>query len=171
MAAPIPVKRGEDPRSYRYLMPKVVVTSSLRSTSVLNVAEICHDIGRTPQCLQQWFAITFGLTRCPSEIQIRGSRNAASVQNSIYDFIEAFVICPTCGNPETLMAVKGRDLELYCRACGRSNPLRFPERSAPCKMAEWIRKNIASVALQEGRAPSDKPVESLDDFEDPRDTF
>jgi translation initiation factor 5 len=170
----LPVKAGEDVRTYRYLMPKLLLRSSARSTEVLNAAAVCHDLLRTPFCLRQWFALclstTATLDESASEIQIRGGHDAQKMQAAVYEFIDVFVLCPSCANPETLMRAKGSVLELQCRACGAASRVQPGKNKAAQKMVPWILKNIQGKVLQP-HAVVDRPIESLADVYVQRDLF
>jgi translation initiation factor 2 beta subunit (eIF-2beta)/eIF-5 len=172
----IPMKRGEDAHTYRYLMPKLVLRPTSRSTDIVNTSAVCHDIGRTAICLRQWFitalSTTAGIDEATSEIQIRGIYDGPTLQNLVYDFIDVFVLCQSCENPETVMQAKGPSvLELHCRACGTSSRVQPGKSKAAQKMLAWILKNIKGKALQQSQATSDEPVDTLDDFSVRRDLF
>jgi translation initiation factor 5 len=93
------------------------------------------------------------------------------VQNALYDFIDLFILCPACENPETLMRPKGNGLELHCRACGARSKVQPGKNKAAQKMLPWILKNINGKVLQQAQGGSDRPVDTLDDFSIQRDLF
>ncbi|OHS97980.1 hypothetical protein TRFO_09133 [Tritrichomonas foetus] len=178
----IPIKKGEDPNTYRYMMPRVSIRHSGNITTITNISEIAKEIGRSASCLRQWLMALLGLTtridpKNANDLQIKGHHEASSIQDSIYEFINVFVICPCCGNPETTMFVQNSELNLQCRACGRSSPAGGPSGGARGKSKQaqkavqkettWILKHIHSENLQSHSLQSDAAVENLDDFEVP----
>lgn len=172
----IPIKKGEDPRSYRYMMHRITTKSKGKSTVIPDIDVICHEIGRSPLCIKTWYTISMGVTtqldsKNQNELQINGKHDAKALQDSLYEFIAAFVACPTCSNPETTMFVKKNSgkgdgpLLLQCRACGSSGPASVKTK-AQQKMATWIVKHI-NEDLQSHQLKDDKKIETLDDFEVP----
>ena len=172
----IPIKKGEDPRSYRYMMHRIVTRSKGKATIIPDIDLICHDIDRSQSCVKTWYTLSMGLNtrsdpKNPNELQINGKHEANILQDSLYEFISVFVACPTCSNPETTMFVKGNSskgdgpLMLQCRACGSSNPVQTKTK-AQQKMSEWIVKHIKED-LQSHQLKNEKKIETLDDFEVP----
>ena len=165
----IPVKKGEDPNTYRYMMPKVQIHSNSKCTSITNTDAICHDIGRTPLCLCQWIkTVTSAAVRiADSQIQIRSPLTDKKLQEIIYDFIDHFILCPVCKNPETVMVPNGSALSSQCHACGQ-NGIFDTKSGAALKMAKWITKNF-DKNLQQHTLADDKEITTLDDFQVIRD--
>ncbi|KAF9368454.1 hypothetical protein CPC16_005341, partial [Podila verticillata] len=53
---------------------------------------------------------------------VNGAHDAAKLQQLLNGFIQKFVLCPSCGNPETDIIVdKSSTIQMYCNACGRRN--------------------------------------------------
>lgn len=166
----IPIKKGEDPHSYRYMMHRIVPRNKGKATIIPDIDLICHDIGRTQLCLKYWFTVSMSVItkfdpKNPNEMQVNGKHDANALQDSLYEFISSFVACPACSNPETTMFVKGNSLMLQCRACGSSRPATIKTK-AQQKMSDWIVKHI-NEGLQSHQIKDDKEIENLDDFEVP----
>lgn len=127
--AQIPIKKDED-ATYRYKMPRLT-SRKLSSgngvkTSIINSAEIAKAIGRTQALLTQWFgyhlACQARINPTSSQIVLNGDHPVKKLQDSIYEFIDNFILCPCCSNPETTMDKKGNQLILHCHSCGHSDP-------------------------------------------------
>lgn len=160
----IPVKRGEDAHSYRYMMPRPSIQCDGRVTILSNTAGVCHSIGRTAVCLAQWFKVSLSApVVSQGNIQVRKVLSQKDVEKLIYDFIDVFVLCPTCSNPETLMFLDRGHLKLRCVACGCTAAAPARNQHA-VKMEVWIAKNLGKQELQQKVLVDDKPIESLDDF-------
>lgn len=169
----IPIKKGEDPHSYRYMMHRISSRIKGKSTIIGDMDLICHDIDRTQLCIKYWYTLSMSVTvrsdpKNPNELQINGRHETNTLQDSLYEFISVFVACPTCSNPETTMYVKNKSdgpLMLQCRACGSSSPV-SAKTKAQQKMSDWIIKHI-NEDLQFRQLKEEKKIETLDDFEVP----
>jgi translation initiation factor 2 beta subunit (eIF-2beta)/eIF-5 len=170
----IPVKKGEDPQTYRYLMPRVVTKTNATWTVISNTANICHDIGLMPPCLRHWLANALAVAAKmeKSEILLQGNHHdGREIQNQIYQFIDAFILCSGCSNPETYLLAEGGRLYRQCRACGQKRAVHFPKSKNLQKMEEWILSHIDSERLQEQVVKSDGAPDTLENFQVARDLF
>lgn len=50
--------------------------------------------------------------------------SASKVNEKIADYANKYVICPSCGKPETEIIRKGQVLALKCNACGEQNAIK-----------------------------------------------
>jgi translation initiation factor 5 len=123
----VPVKKDED-SSYRYKMPRLtprkMSSGNGVKTSIINSSDIAKAINRTQACLTQWFGYALAcqsrISAQSSQIVLNGDHNPKKLQDSLYEFIDYFILCPCCSNPETTMDKKGNQLLLHCHACGKS---------------------------------------------------
>ena len=164
----IPIKKGEDPNSYRYMMHPINSQIKGNITSIPNISEICYDIGRSQICLRTWYTFSFSskvrFDTKTNELQLSGKYDSHQLQESLYEFISLFVSCPTCSNPETTMFIQSNNqLGLQCRACGSSSPVSLKNKIQQ-KMGSWIVKHLNTEDLQSHELKDEKPIETLDDF-------
>jgi translation initiation factor 5 len=55
---------------------------------------------------------------------VNGAHDGETLQKSLFVFIEKYVLCDDCGNPETDLSIKDEIVRKDCKACGaRSKPL------------------------------------------------
>lgn len=50
--------------------------------------------------------------------------SATKVNEKVADYADTYVICPSCGKPETEIIRKGQVLALKCNACGAQNAIK-----------------------------------------------
>lgn len=120
---------GGDPhdRSYRYKMPRLISKQEGRGngakTRIVNCADIAAALHRKPQVLTKFFGIDLGTQATWSDKEdaciVNGHREQKTLQDRLCQaFLPPFVLCPTCGLPETTMTTKKDDVEFDCMACG-----------------------------------------------------
>ena len=68
---------------------------------------------------------------------VNGSHEPAKLQDVLDGFINKFVLCGSCKNPETeIVITKGEDLVRDCKACGKRTPMDLRH-----KLSSFILKN------------------------------
>jgi translation initiation factor 5 len=72
---------------------------------------------------------------------MNGSHEPRKIQSSIYEFIDSFVLCSRCTNPETEFIIRDRKLGLQCSGCGYVAPVQIKSNYAQ-KLADWITSHI-----------------------------
>lgn len=101
---------GSDDPSYRYKMPKLVGKIEGRGngikTVVVNALDISKSLGRPASQLTKFLGTELAaMSRYEEKIdraQINGAFETADMQKLVFKYIERFVACKACGNPETL---------------------------------------------------------------------
>lgn len=116
---------------YRYKMTEVEIKhegqGNGQRTIFVNVDEIANDIERTPSMIVSYLSTVHGCS-CKIDKDKRyvftGTYQKETFQSSIYNFIELFVLCKNCKNPETQFEKKGKhDLCLRCKACPETSDI------------------------------------------------
>lgn len=108
---------------YRYKMPliqsKVEGRGNGIKTVIVNVAEVARALGRSPDYVIKYFGHELGAQTNTERCLINGSHDASELQDSLDGFINKFVLCASCKNPETEIQIKEKDrLQRDCKACG-----------------------------------------------------
>lgn len=173
----IPIKKDADDH-YRYKMQKLayrrVSSGNGVKTAILNANEVAKAIGRSLSCLNQWFGYSLavqakqGKNQNQDQIILNGNHSDNSTLiDSLYEFIDNFVLCPACQNPETIMEVQNKKLYLHCHSCGNVSPVQ-PTNHAPVqKMIDWLvlhvntekdKQPMAATTQVKGR------IDAIDDF-------
>lgn len=118
----IAVDRTSKDPFFRYKMPPVVVNNDPSKTVIVNLDQIAKAICRNPAHIIKFLSINFGCTCVfTPKYALNGSFDILKVQNGIYDFIDLFVLCKSCRNPETRFLFE-EPLKRICNSCGSVIP-------------------------------------------------
>lgn len=124
-------KRAED-KFYRYKMPRLQVKVEGKGngikTVVVNLSTVAQSLARPGGQVVKWFGLDLGAqtNMDPPDDRwiINGAHDGETLQKSLFIFIEKYVLCDDCGNPETDFVIKDEVVRKDCKACGaRSKPL------------------------------------------------
>jgi len=130
---------------YRYKMPAIQSKTEGRGngikTLVMNLSDVARALNRPPPYVLKYFGHELGaLTTIKEEEDrylVNGVHDSNELQDSLDGFINRFVLCGACKNPETEIQVKGKDELLRdCKACGKISPIDIRH-----KLATYILKN------------------------------
>jgi len=130
------VNRKVDDPFYRYKMPKLIAKVEGRGngikTVIPNMVEIAKALDRPPTYPTKYFGCELGAQTLWDEKAeryiVNGAHRDEDLQNHLDGFIEKFVLCPGCHNPETRLKVKRKEIEQKCVACGFRGPLTTTHR-------------------------------------------
>ena len=139
---------------YRYKMPLIISKIEGRGngirTAIMNTSDVTRALSRPPAYVIKFFGFELGAQTSINEIDdryhVNGSHDAPKLQELLDGFINKFVLCKACKNPETDIIVQ-RDGNLLrdCKACGRRTPIDLKH-----KLTSYIVKNPPATA-QKGR--------------------
>ncbi|KAI5956287.1 TIF5 [Candida jiufengensis] len=109
---------------YRYKMPPIQSKTEGRGngikTAIVNLAEVARALNRPPSYLVKFFGYELGAQTQIDRFLVNGAHDTGELQDSLDGFINKFVLCGSCKNPETEISLKGKDtLERDCKACGK----------------------------------------------------
>ncbi|KAK6201261.1 eukaryotic translation initiation factor 5 [Scheffersomyces amazonensis] len=117
---------------YRYKMPALQSKTEGRGngikTLIGNLSEVARALGRPPAYVIKYFGYELGAQTSIDDANdrylVNGAHDTNELQDSLDGFINKFVLCGSCKNPETEIQVKGKDnLERDCKACGKISPI------------------------------------------------
>ncbi|MEB3786582.1 MAG: translation initiation factor IF-2 subunit beta [Desulfurococcales archaeon] len=112
----------------RFEMPKVEVIHMGSQTIIRNFREISDKLRRNPEILSRYFLkelATAGNYDPESGILKVNIRVSSKSLNLLLEkFVKSYVICPTCGRPDTILIKKGKTWILVCEACGAEQPVK-----------------------------------------------
>lgn len=126
----IDISRANNDLYYRYKMPRVVVKlegkTGGQKTVIVNLADIAQSLKREPAYILKFISYELATQSKVdgSKHVVNGKHECQKIQDLVYDFIDAFVMCPACDNPETFYFDEN-GLGMECLACGtksRMNP-------------------------------------------------
>lgn len=95
-------------------MPRIVGKVEGRGngikTVIVNAAEVAQALKRPTEQLTKYIALEFGALcyDLDGKQTINGKFETPDVQNHVQTYIKRFVLCPACGNPETVQALRGK---------------------------------------------------------------
>ncbi|KAF9763366.1 Eukaryotic translation initiation factor 5 [Nosema granulosis] len=116
----IDINRTTTDLHYRYKMPRISIQHSGGSKTILvNLQEVSSSLKRDPLHILKYISYDLATqTKVDSKKYIvNGKHDARRIQDCIFDFIDLFVLCSKCENPETFYVDAG-GLSKECLACG-----------------------------------------------------
>ncbi|KAK9457992.1 domain found in IF2B/IF5-domain-containing protein [Dipodascopsis uninucleata] len=129
---------NQDP-FYRYKMPPIISKIEGRGngikTAVVNNSDVARALARPPMYVTKFFGLELGAqTSCnesTDRYMVNGAHDAAKLQDLLDIFIQKFVLCKACKNPETDIVIT-KDQMLYrdCKACGKRSPIDLSHKLA-----------------------------------------
>lgn len=132
------VNRKNLDQFYRYKMPKLLAKVEGKGngikTVIVNMVDIAKALQRPPAYPTKYFGCELG---AQTQIDLKneryivnGSHDAEKLQEILDGFIEKFVLCPDCENPETVLMVDPRKERIgqMCKACGYNGFINMQHR-------------------------------------------
>jgi len=115
----------DDPE-YRYKMPTVYGKLEGRGngskTVIPNISDVGSSLHRDPGEVNKFFGCELGAqTTYNKETDraiVNGHHTDKVLQQMVHKYVEAFVLCPNCGLPETEYKIKSGIIYHKCAACG-----------------------------------------------------
>ena len=119
-------KRGT--RAERFQIPKAQVMIIGDKTIIRNFKEIADILNRDVKILQKWYAkelaIPVQYDEKSGQLILVGRFSSQVIQTLLERFVKQYVICPTCGGPDTeLIRVDRKVWILKCHVCGAETPV------------------------------------------------
>ena len=139
------VNRGLSDQFYRYKMPKLLAKVEGKGngikTVIVNMVEVAKALNRPPMYPTKYFGCILGAQvnydAKNDRYIVNGSHDAARLQDLLDGFIQKYVLCSSCSNPETVLAVNAKKalITSSCKACGHTGII-----SAKDKLTTYILK-------------------------------
>lgn len=114
---------------YRYRMPKLELIFENKKggiTIIKNIDIIAEKLERPVKMIGKYISKNIG---CSAKVKLNkgmiliGKWDDDRLNNIIQQFINKFVLCPECSNPETDYEENKKNIILKCRACGKITKL------------------------------------------------
>ncbi len=110
----------------RFEVPLIQAEASRSRTVVHNFKDICTRLNRDP--LQVIKFITHELATAGTfedpRLVLQGKFVKSGLDALILRYTQNYVICPTCGRPDTKIVREDKFSFLQCEACGAKTPLK-----------------------------------------------
>jgi translation initiation factor 5 len=146
----------KDDMYYRYKMPAAIIkiegSGNGIKTVFPNLREICKALGRPEDILLKFLGNELGaqstFQKDVDKFLVMGSFPQDRVQLLVYRFIERYVLCKKCRNPETDVSIgKKQKIFLECRGCGEHSEVNQAD-----KTYNHVLLHFKSLAPKEGAA-------------------
>jgi translation initiation factor 5 len=138
------VRRDVSDAFYRYkmerLQTKIEGKGNGIKTVIVNLPSVAQSLARPGAHVIKFFGFELGAqtNMDPKDDRwiINGAHDAAKLQDHLDGFINKFVLCKKCKNPETDVVIKDGRILLDCKACGQRT-----EVDLRLKLSGFILKN------------------------------
>lgn len=147
MAANVNINRNLSDQFYRYKMPKLVAKVEGKGngikTVIVNMPEIAKSLNRPPMYPTKYFGCLLGaqvnFDNKSERYIVNGAHDPNKLQDLLDGFIQKYVLCQSCENPETILSVnkKKEIIGTNCMACGHAGTI----PAANDRVAAYILKN------------------------------
>jgi translation initiation factor 5 len=183
--ATVNVRRDVTDPFYRYKMEKLQSKIEGKGngikTVVVNLNTVAQALARPPEYVIKYFGFELGAqaNAKPTDDRwiINGAHDAPKLQDYLDGFIDKFVLCKKCKNPETEVIFKDNRIVLDCKACGQRSDVdprlklsTFIMRKTPGKGGKKDKKSRRDKKKEKGEAngsPGDSNgSENGDDHDD-----
>lgn len=170
--AVVNIRRDVDDQFYRYRMPllqtKIEGRGNGIKTVVSNMSDIARALSRPPTYPTKFFGFELGAQTTSDEKTdryiVNGAHQADHLRGLLDSFIDKFVLCGNCKNPETELKVKKDGFILRdCKACGaRSNVdmrhklTTYITKNPPPKKRRGVRGAGAGNTADDGRGDAEE---------------
>ncbi|KAI0392566.1 domain found in IF2B/IF5-domain-containing protein [Xylariaceae sp. FL0594] len=123
----INVRRDVTDAFYRYKMERIQTKIEGKGngikTVVVNLSSVAAALARPGSYVIKYFGFELGaqtnIDPADDRWIINGSHDSAKLQDYLDGFINKFVLCKKCKNPETVVQIKDGHILLDCKACGQ----------------------------------------------------
>jgi translation initiation factor 5 len=128
----VPILKDTKDPHYRYKMPKLTAkvegSGNGIKTVITNMSAIAKALGRPPAYPTKYFGCELGaqVTTANDIFVVNGSHEPEKLSNLLYGFINKFVLCSTCKNPETTLTIVNQNIKQKCIACGHESIIPKP---------------------------------------------
>ena len=157
----INVNRGLDDQFYRYKMPKLQAKVEGKGngikTVIVNMVEIAKALNRPPMYPTKYFGCILGAQvnydNKNDRYIVNGAHDATKLQDLLDGFIQKYVLCQNCKNPETVLGVQAKKsiITTSCKACGYAGTI-----SSQDKLSTYILKYPPPSSGSNGQMKSSK---------------
>lgn len=98
-------------------MPQILVSHDSSKTFITNLDLVAKSLHRNPLHILKFMSIEMGCQCINEKYTLNGCFDMGKIQASVYDFIDMFVLCKCCKNPETKFIYEEK-LKRRCNSCG-----------------------------------------------------
>lgn len=156
------IRRDVSDKFYRYKMPQLQVKIEGKGngikTVIPNMSDIARSLSRPAAYPTKFFGCELGAQTTfddkTDRYIVNGAHDSSRLRDLLDTFIDKFVLCPSCKNPETeLIITKDEFLTRDCKACGtrgvcdmRHKLVTFILKNPPKKVAKGKKGGKKDIA-------------------------
>jgi len=162
---------------YRYKMPELEAKVESRGngikTVIVNIADIAKALARPATYPVRYIGYTLGalvdINETTNRYIVNGKHSEEDLSALLDGFIDKYVLCKHCGNPETILSVTKDQstLRLKCKACGGVTKVdaldqlgKFIAKNPPPKMKDMMLEESKKKRSQEEEEEQVREVEN-----------
>ncbi|ABM80929.1 translation initiation factor IF-2 subunit beta [Hyperthermus butylicus] len=120
----LPTRTG---KASRFELPRLQVERIGSKTIIRNFKQLADVMRREPRILMRYLLKELGASGNYDEengmLVINVKVSITTLNNLMQRFVKTYVICPTCGAPDTRLERRGKAWVLICEACGAEQPV------------------------------------------------
>jgi translation initiation factor 5 len=160
------------------LLTKIEGKGNGIKTVIPNMSDVARALSRPPTYTTKFFGCELGAQTSFDEkndrYSVNGAHNAERLRELLDTFIDKFVLCKSCKNPETELIIlkvnRTEDIIRDCKACGertgvdmRHKLTTFIVRNPPVKIKKGKNKNTGDAAGGVGGGGNPDPATERDE--------
>ena len=173
-------KRKKDDVHYRYKMPslEIKVESAGNGVKVVfnTISDVAEALNRPVESLLKFLGVAKGAQTTfdakDNKFFMMGYHIQSELQDCVFEFIEKFVLCKWCRNPETSVRVVKKSVCLRCGACGKDTSMDAQDdrivrelvKGANQTQSETVRADTAATASAAAPSAVEREAECLIDL-------
>jgi translation initiation factor 5 len=150
--ATVNIRRDVTDPFYRYKMERIQSKIEGKGngikTVIVNLSSVAQSLARPGAYVIKYFGFELGAqtNTNPADDRwiINGAHEASKLQDYLDGFINKFVLCKKCKNPETDVVIKDGRILLDCKACGQRSDV-----DLRLKLSGFILKNQPKKAKKD----------------------
>ncbi|WFD22028.1 eukaryotic translation initiation factor 5 [Malassezia equina] len=113
------IRRDVDDKFYRYRMPLLEIKIEGRGNGIKTVVPNMSDIAHPTKYFGSELGAQTVIDEKSDRYIVNGAHDAARLRELLDGFIDKFVLCGECKNPETDLKIRDGDILRDCKACGK----------------------------------------------------
>ncbi len=114
-------------KASRFELPRLVIERVGTKTMIRNFRQLTSIMRREPRIVMRYLLKELGTSGNYDDesgiLTINAKVSSATLNNLISRFVRTYVLCPTCGAPDTRLEKRGKAWILICEACGAEQPV------------------------------------------------
>lgn len=146
----------------------------MKKTVLVNLSDVSRAVGRPAEYLLTFLGQSLNAASKvekdgDKKMYVAGHHDPKVLQQQTITFVQDFVMCKRCGNPETSCMAEGRkrnlDLILACKSCGARSKLESTNKFVKF-MVQHLPQDLAQGHAQTGRGATTDAVDMVSQLVD-----